>query len=143
MTATIKHNYIIKVSVVLLLALFSFPTLAFNDASTHARTMAIKQANGEEEEQEAVPAETEGEAKYQKGDCIVATTPSYSWHGEYAWIAGFTEIAGDEGGNYLLLFPSYHSRDVIFSKNIEQATQLVHESLCEKAYTGAARGEPH
>jgi hypothetical protein len=131
------------VSVVLALAVFSFPALAFNDASTHARTMAIKQANAEENEQDIAPAETEGQAEYKKGDCIVATASSYSWHGEYAWVAGFTEIADSDGEGYLLLFPSYHSRDVAFAKNIEQDTQLVHESLCEKAYTDAVRGDAH
>jgi hypothetical protein len=129
--SVIMHNNIIKALATLALLVLCFPALAYNDVSTHARKMASIQANDKEKD----PEEPQAEVKYKKGDCIIATNPGDSWHGEYAWVISFGEIAGYPGENYLLLFPSYRSRDVVFGKNIDQSTQLVHESLCVKAYT--------
>jgi hypothetical protein len=133
--SVIMHNNIIKASATLALLVLSFPALAYNDVSTHARKMASIQANSKGEDQEIESAEPQGEVKYKKGDCIIATNPGDSWHGEYAWVISFGEIAGYPGENYLLLFPSYRTRDVVFGKSIDENTQLVHESLCVKAYT--------
>lgn len=136
MLTGIKNRNVIK-TVTLILTLYSLPALASNDVSNFARKMASIQAGAQENEAATVTGE-EG-VKYNKGDCIVATNINESWHGEYAWILGFGDIAGFPGENYLLLFPSYHSKDIVFGKEIETKTQLVHGSLCEKSYNDAVR----
>jgi len=68
---------------------------------------------------------------YQRGDCITAIDPSYSWVGKFARIEAYSSIDGFEGQNYVLLFFDYQTNVVIFSKSIEAHTVKVDNRYCE------------
>ncbi|MEQ5111228.1 MULTISPECIES: hypothetical protein [Providencia] len=71
------------------------------------------------------------EMKYKAGDCITPTNPEYTWHGYYASVIAAGNVDGYSGDNYVLYFPKYKSRDVIFTRSIEKETKKVNSSYCK------------
>ena len=41
------------------------------------------------------------DAKYQPGDFITPTKPTYSWYGEYAKVEAYSSVDGFSGKNYI------------------------------------------
>ena len=68
---------------------------------------------------------------YKRGDCILATEPSYSWVNHYARVEAYGSIGDFEGENYVLLFLTYQPKNVIFSKLIEANTVKVPSRYCD------------
>ncbi|EID0695623.1 TPA: hypothetical protein ACMDT1_003447 [Vibrio parahaemolyticus] len=71
------------------------------------------------------------DAKYQRGDCITPTKPTYSWYGEYAKVEAYSSVDGFSGKNYILLFPNYLASAAVFSSNIEKDTKKVSSEKCQ------------
>ena len=65
---------------------------------------------------ELAVAATQDGVPYKRGDCILATEPSYSWVNHYARVEAYGSIGDFEGENYVLLFLTYQPKNVIFSK---------------------------
>ena len=78
----------------------------------------------------AVAANQDG-VPYKRGDCILATEPSYSWVNHYARVEAYGSIGDFEGENYVLLFLTYQPKNVIFSRSIEANTVKVPNKYCD------------
>ena len=78
----------------------------------------------------AVAANQDG-VPYKRGDCILATEPSYSWVNHYARVEAYGSIGDFEGENYVLLFLTYQPKNVIFSRSIEANTVKVPSRYCD------------
>lgn len=76
-------------------------------------------------------ASANDKSKYVRGNCITPTDQKYSWFGKTAKVEAYSSIEGFSGKNYILLFKSYQSNSVIFSKSIEASTKKVDEKFCE------------
>jgi hypothetical protein len=68
---------------------------------------------------------------YKRGDCILATEPSYSWVNHYARVEAYGSIGDFEGENYVLLFLNYQPKNVIFSRSIEANSVKVPSKYCD------------
>lgn len=65
--------------------------------------------------------------KYEYGDCITPTDPTYTWYGEYAKVEAFVVegIKGYQSNAYVLNFPNYLTTRNLFIKEIESDTKKV------------------
>ena len=80
---------------------------------------------------ELAVAATQDGVPYKRGDCILATEPSYSWVNHYAQVEAYSSIDGFQGKNYVLLFLTYQTKAVIFDRSIEANTVKVPSKYCD------------
>ena len=78
----------------------------------------------------AVAANQDG-TPYKRGDCILAIEPSYTWVNQFARVEAYSSIDGFPGKNYVLLFPTYRSKHVLFGRSIEANTVKVPSKYCD------------
>ena len=78
----------------------------------------------------AVAANQDG-TPYKRGDCILAIEPSYTWVNQFARVEAYSSIDGFSGKNYVLLFPTYQTKAVIFDRSIEANTVKVPSKYCD------------
>ena len=98
-----------------------------NKKITTVLTLSLLLGNGV-----AVTADASVEVMpYQRGDCITAIDPSYSWFGKFARIEAYSSLEPFRGKNYVLLFYGYQTRAVIFDRSIEAHTVKVDNRYCE------------
>ena len=71
-----------------------------------------------------------GNGKYQIGDCITPTDPTYTWYGHYATVKAYSAIDGYRDKNYVLEFHRYNSTNSLFSTSIEAVTKKVSKAKC-------------
>ena len=68
---------------------------------------------------------------YKRGDCILAIEPSYSWVNQFARVEAYSSIDGFRGKIYVLLFPTYQTKAVLFDRSIEANTVKAPSKYCD------------